>query len=290
MDIYAIVTEKIITLLEQGVVPWRRPWVTTGLPRNLISKKAYRGVNLFLLSASKFTSPFWLTLRQANQLGGHVRRTEERTLAVFWKVEESDTDSDCQGSDTTATQRRRFVLRYYRVFNLEQCELPHRILEKLPKAETREHEPIAACAEIVGCMPKPPEIVHGGMKAFYSPQIDRVTLPPPELFISSAEYYGSAFHELLHSTGHRSRLARKSVLEGAPFGSATYSFEELVSEMGAALLCAAAGISPGTVDNQAAYIAGWLKRLRDDRRLVIRAAAHAQQGADYVLGKIPTIV
>jgi len=227
MDLYAIVTEKIIKLLEQGVVPWRRPWGTIGLPRNLVSNKPYRGVNLFLLSASKYTSPFWLTIRQANQLGGFVRKGEESTLAVFWKIEEPN-QSEGQDEVPNGKQRRRFVLRYYRLFNLQQCELPQRILDKLPKIQKYEHEPIAACAEIIGCMPNSPEIVHDGAKAFYSPSTDCVILPPPELFTSVEEYYASAFHELLHSSGHRSRLARKSLLEGASFGSATYSFEELV--------------------------------------------------------------
>lgn len=248
MDLYEIVTEKIIKLLEQGVVPWKRPWGTIGLPRNLVSKKPYRGVNLFLLSASKYTSPFWLTLRQANQLGGFVRKGEESTLAVFWKVEEPNQSAD-QDEVTDVKQRRRFVLRYYRLFNLEQCELPQRMIDRLPKIETRQHKPIEACAEIIGCMPNPPEIVHGGSKAFYSLITDRVTLPPVELFTSIEEYYCSAYHELVHSSGHRSRLARKSILEGASFGSATYGFEELVSEMGAAFLCAEAGISSTTIDN-----------------------------------------
>ena len=117
MDIYAIVTDKIINILEQGVVPWRRPWTSTGLPRNLVSKKPYRGVNFFLLSASKYVSPFWLTIRQANELGGHVRKGEESTIVVFWKVDDakqSTEDLDNEGTD--GKTRRRFLLRYYRVF------------------------------------------------------------------------------------------------------------------------------------------------------------------------------
>ena len=88
MDVYAIVNEKIISLLETGVVPWRKPWTSAGLPRNLVSKKPYRGINVFLLSASKYISPFWLTLRQANELGGHVRKSEESTIVVYWKVDD----------------------------------------------------------------------------------------------------------------------------------------------------------------------------------------------------------
>jgi antirestriction protein ArdC len=117
MDVYGIITEKIIDLLEQGMVPWRRPWISTGLPRNLVSKKPYRGVNFFLLSASKYVSPFWLTIRQANELGGHVRKGEESTVVVFWKVDVSKQSTEDLGSEETdGKTRRRFLLRYYRVF------------------------------------------------------------------------------------------------------------------------------------------------------------------------------
>jgi antirestriction protein ArdC len=211
------------------------------------------GINYFLLSASKYVSPFWLTIRQANHLGGHVRKGEEGTVVVFWKVDEAR-----QGAEERATEeneeknRRRFLLRYFRVFNLDQCELPKAIFDKLPKMVTHEHSPISACAEIIGCMPNAPEIQHAGSKAFYSALTDRVTLPPPNLFTSPEEYYATGFHELIHSTGHEKRLARASILEAAPFGSPTYSVEELVAEMGAAYLCAESGISPAVIENQAA--------------------------------------
>ena len=156
MDIYAIVTEKIINLLEQGVVPWRRPWTSAGLPRNLVSKKPYRGINHFLLSASKYVSPFWLTMRQANELGGHVRKGEESTVVVFWKVDDAkQSTEDLDNEETDAKTRRRFLLRYYRVFNLEQCELPQAVLDKLPKVETHEHDPIEAAERIIAEMPQP---------------------------------------------------------------------------------------------------------------------------------------
>ncbi len=209
MDIYAIVTEKIINLLEQGVVPWRRPWTATGLPRNLVSKKPYRGINHFLLSASRYVSPFWLTMRQANELGGHVRKGEESTIVVFWKVE--DAPQSTQDLDTAEPDEkaRRFLLRYYRVWNLEQFELPQAVLDKLPKIETHEHDPIQAAERIIATMPEPPEIQHAGSKAFYSPITDRITLPPRELFASAEEYYATALHETVHSTGSQKRLARR---------------------------------------------------------------------------------
>ena len=188
MDIYEIVTEKIINLLEQEIVPWRRPWTATGLPRNLVSKKPYRGVNSFLLSATKYVSPFWLSLKQANQLGGPVRKGEHGTIIVFWKVDDVRADDDRdqdETSETSAKDRRRFLLRYYRVWNVEQCQLPQAVLDKLPKIETHEHDPIEAAEKIIAGMPNPPEIQYAGSKAFYSPITDRITLPPRELFTSA---------------------------------------------------------------------------------------------------------
>jgi antirestriction protein ArdC len=188
MDVYAIVTEKIINLLEQGVVPWRRPWTGSGLPRNVISKKPYRGINHFLLSASKYVQPYWLTMRQANELGGHVRKGEESTIIVFWKVEDRGAETQ-EANDTEAHEesRRRFVLRYYRVWNVEQCELPEKALDKVPKIETHEHDPIEAVDRIVAGMPNAPTIEHAGSKAFYSSTTDRVIMPPRNLFISAEE-------------------------------------------------------------------------------------------------------
>jgi len=282
MNVYEIVTEKIVKLLEQGIVPWRKPWTSTGLPRNLVSKKPYRGINYFLLSASKYVSPLWLTYRQANELGGHIRKGEESTAVVFWKIEDAK-----RGTNDLDTEknRRRFLLRYYRLFNLEQCELPQAVLEKLPKIETHEHDPIEAAEKIIAGMPNPPEIQHAGSKAFYSSITDRITLPPRELFISAEEEMATEFHEISHATGSPKRLNRESIAEAAPFGSEIYAAEELVAEMSAAYLCAEARISPAVIDNQAAYVAGWLKKLRDDRRLVVHAAAQAQKAADYILGR-----
>jgi antirestriction protein ArdC len=290
MDVYAIVTEKIINQLESGVVPWRRPWTSTGLPRNLISRKPYRGINYFLLSASKYVSPFWLTMRQANALGGSIRKGEESTIVTFWKID------DAKHNDTEETEeldpqpkdeknRRRFVLRFYRVWNLEQCELPQAVLDKLPKIETHQHDPIEAVERIIAGMPNPPEIVRAGSRAYYSAMTDRVTLPLRELFESAAEDAATTLHELAHSTGHERRLAREGITEVAPFGSAVYSREELVAELAAAFLCAEAGISNAVIRNQAAYVAGWLARLREDRRLIVQAAAQAQKAADYILNR-----
>lgn len=288
MNTYEIVTERIVQLLERGVIPWRRPWSAGGAPRNLVSKKVYRGVNFFLLSATKYVSPYWLTLRQANELGGTVRKGEHGQIVIFWKVDRDaapESDADAENIDECEKSRRRFVLRFYRVFNAEQCELPQAVLDKLPKIETYQHDPIEAAERIIANMPNPPALEYGGTKAFYSPAADRITLPPRELFISAEEHFGSWAHEASHSTGHPKRLNRDSIAEAAPFGSATYGREELVAELSAAYLCAEAGISPAVIENEAAYLQGWLSKLKSEKRLIVIAAAQAQRAADYILGR-----
>jgi antirestriction protein ArdC len=286
MNSYEVVNQKIITLLESGVIPWRRPWVSTGLPRNLVSRKPYRGLNVFLLSASKYVSPFWLTLRQANGLGGQVRKGEASSIVTFWKVEDvTQASQKLEADEPEGKTRGRFLLRLYRVFNVEQCELPQAALDNLPKIETHQHDPIEAVEKIIAGMPNPPEIVRGGSKAFYSPATDRITLPPRELFISAHEESATTLHELVHSAGAEKRLSREGLSEAAPFGSPVYSKEELCAELGAAYLCAEAGISNAVIHNQAAYLAGWIARLKGDSRLILTAASAAQKAADYILNR-----
>ena len=227
-------------------------------------------------------------MKQANQLGGAVRKDEHSQIAVFWKVDQNpaaDGETGSEERDADEKSRRRFVLKYYRIFNLEQCELPSAVLDKLPKIETRQNDPIEAAERIIAGMPNPPEIEYAGDKAYYSPITDRITLPPRELFASPEALYATAFHELAHSAGSPRRLNRDSIVEAAPFGSPTYSFEELVAECSAAYLCAEAGISPAVLQNQAAYIQGWLAKLRNDRRMVVIAAAQAQRAVDYILNR-----
>ncbi len=150
MEVYQIVTDKIVAMLEARVVPWRRPWTSAGLPRNLVTKKPYRGINHFLLSASNSVSPFWLTLKQANELGGSVLKGEQSTIIVFWKVDRKEGDKDDTGDEET---QRRFLLGYYRVLKVEQCDLPQARLDRLPKIETHDHNSTHAAELIVANMP-----------------------------------------------------------------------------------------------------------------------------------------
>jgi len=286
--IYDLITDRIIALLEKGVIPWRKPWdAASGAPRNLVSKKEYRGINAMLLCSLGFSSPWFLTFNQAKALGGPVKKAAHGFPVVFWKFLEASTAPDDE-DEPTGGRDRVPLLRYYTVFNLDQTEgIPADRIPAPPGAEeTRRFDPIEACERIMEQMPKRPEIrytIEG--QAYYQPSTDTVTMPFRETFVSPAEFYNTIFHELTHASGAPHRLARNSLTGWAPFGSAQYSREELVAEMGAGFLCAAAGIDGATLENSAAYIQGWLRVLKDDRRAVIVAAGQAQKAADFILDR-----
>jgi len=271
-DIYQVITDRIIELLEAGAVPWRRPWKDGEPPQNLLTRKPYRGVNAFLLNASILPSPFWLSMRQVNAAGGTVRKGEKAHPVVFWKLRDIEKAED-------EKQKRVPFLRYYNVFNVSQCDnLPPTLVPK----PARDFEPLERCESVVANMPRRPEILPHAQCASYSPVDDKVYMPDRMLFDSSEGYYTTLFHELTHATGHKSRLARKEVIEAHRFGSEPYSREELVAEMGAAFLSGYCGIEQKTVSMSAGYIQSWLNRLRDDRKLVIFAAAQAQRACDFI--------
>ena len=284
--VYDIITSRIMEKLEQGAVPWQQPWNSTaGMPRNLLSQKAYRGINVWVLASAGYSSPYWLTYRQAQEIGEHVRRGEHGYPVVFWKFVEREEETQ----DGEERKDKRIPLaRLYTVFNVRQCELPERLqlflkIDNAIGADT--HRRIEACERIIASMPNRPAIRHGEARAYYRPAVDTVNMPERRLFPKAEHYYSVLYHELTHSTGHVSRLARETLRDIVAFGDTNYSKEELTAEMGAAYLCGVAGIANETVDNSAAYIAGWLSTLRNDPRLVIVAAAQAQKAADYILGQ-----
>ena len=273
--IYDQITERIIALLEKGTVPWRKPWkAQTGLPRNLVTKKLYRGINVLLLHAMHYESPYWLTFRQALELGGHVRKGEKACPVVFWKQLERE-------DKQTGEKEKIPMMRFYYVFNVAQCDGLKTL--SAPAGET----PLTAPSkpeEIIAAIPHRPEIKHGMAKAFYSPSADVVAMPNRASFEKDAGYFATLFHELVHATGHSSRLNRPTLTESAGFGSNPYCKEELIAEMGAAFLCGQAGISESILDNSAAYVQNWLAQLKDDKKLIVQAAAQAQKAADFILG------
>ena len=273
-SVYEIITSRIVEELEKGQVPWRKPWRTLP-PANLVSKKPYRGINVFLLALQGYGSQYWLTFNQARQLGGNVRKGEHGTKIVFWKFDTFETET----ADGETEERKSAFLRYYTVFNLEQTEGLKALLA-LPPAS-----PIESAEEIVKGMPNPPAFEQD-FRAAYIPSRDTVTMPSRTAFESQAEFYSTIFHELTHSTGHAKRLGREGFDSPQKFGSDSYSREELIAEMGSAMLCGIAGIEQATIGNSAAYLQAWINRLKVDSRLVISAASAAQKAADYIRGAV----
>ena len=272
-SVYEIITGQILAELEKGVVPWRKPWRTLP-PANLVSKNPYRGINTFLLALAGYGSQYWVTYRQAQALGGNIRRGEHGTKIVFWKFDKYETET----VDGETENRTSAFLRYYTVFNLELTEGLKALLVFPPAT------PIESAEAIVSGMPDPPAYQQGFL-ACYSPSNDTVTMPSPTAFHLRAEYYSTLFHELMHSTGHAKRLAREGLDRPQQFGSDSYSREELVAEMGSAMLCGVAGIEQTTLANSAAYLNSWIARLKSDSRLLISAASAAQKAADYIRGE-----
>lgn len=265
MNAYEVVTKTILEKLDKGVIPWRRPWYAPAA-RNWKTGKLYNGINSVLLQGGEY-----VTYRQAQEAGGNVKRGEHGTPVVYfnWTVKEDE---------ETGKEERKAFLKYYTVFEIAQCE---GLESKMEGFEPMKFDPIEAAEKIVSGYEDKPEIRHGAPQAFYSPSCDYVNMPEKERFESAEEYYSTLFHELVHSTGHESRLNRKM---GAKFGSAPYSREELIAEIGSAMLCGVSHIENATLDNSVAYIQGWSKALSSDSRMIVLAAQQAQKAADYIQG------
>ena len=281
--VYEIVTERIIKELEQGNVPWRKPWSAAWAPKNAVSRRDYHGINYALLSCEvgRQECPYFATKRQIYEvLGGRIRddQWKEGEIVTFWKVMQGG-KKDEETGETVPTGKRFPLLRYYRVWNLAQTEgIPWTVDESPPV------DPIAECDRIVDGFEGRPGISHdGGNRAYYSEMLDEVHMPPRDAFFGSPAYYATLFHELGHSTGHRSRLDRE--MSGGKY-SKPYAREELCAEMTAALLLGSAGfLEDPLVENTGAYLRSWIAALTDDPRCVTVAAGRAQKAADWILGK-----
>ena len=268
-----IITDRIIQALENGTVPWQKPWMgVDNQPRNGVNKKPYRGINIWMCLAGGFTNPNYLTLKQILSLSLRVKydQFKKSTPIMFWTFFEVD-DKD------TGEKKRIPMARFYSVYNVEQLEeIPDKFVVKADRVNNNEID--ALCEQVVENFnngPKIEEVVCD--KACYHPLSDTVTINPIDRFNSSNHFYATMFHELGHSTGHNSRLSRDK---------ATYAFEELVAEITATMLCSECKIDTADLfDNSAAYIASWLKVLKDDRRLIIKASNMAQKSADCILGR-----
>lgn len=278
-DIYEFINEQVVKQLEKGVLPWRKPWKVAivegqqySIPHNYATKRPYTGVNAFLLALTPYRTPMFLTFNQVKELGGMVKTGAASLPIVFWKP--------IKVKGEKGKEEDKLVLRYYRVFNIEDTTLPIDI-----KDPEQQPEPIVidSCQRIVDQMPNRPRVVNNDpARCYYTPFLDVVNMAPTQNFKKAEDYYSVLFHELVHATGHSSRLNRAEITEMASFGSQTYSKEELTAELGAAYLCGVTGISAITIDNSTAYINGWLNKLRGDKRFFFEAAQKAQKAANYI--------
>jgi len=274
-DTYTLITDRIIAELESGTIPWHKPWTCAQPAISHTTGKAYSLLNQLLLGGR---SGEYLTFNQAKKEGGRVKKGEKANMVVFWKwlkVEDED----------TGEEKEVPFLRYFSVFHVDQCEgiSPRfRASEALPvdpaEANDAAEDIIADYLHRSGVH----LISRESSEAFYQPATDTVVLPMRKQFADTAEYYSTAFHELTHSTGHRSRLNR--LTETARFGSATYSREELCAELGASFILNRLGLETnGSFCNNAAYIDHWLTVLQEDKRLLVTAAGQADKAVRLIL-------
>jgi len=277
--VYESITERIIASLENGIIPWRKDWRTTGkstgLPYNLVSNLPYRGINVFSLLCSGYTSNGWCTYKQAQTLGFQVRKGEKSSPVIFWKFPDKQTKKDKPDAAPWA--------RAYHVFNIEQLD---GVPAELP-FDGVVFDPIAECETVVSAFMASgshPTLAHGGDRAYFQPSRDHVQMPHKEAFNSPGGYYSTLFHEFAHSTGIKSRCDRSELQALSGFGDENYSREELVAEFTASFLCADTGCSNDElISNSTAYIQGWLRKLKNDKQLAMQAAQRAQRAADFIL-------
>ena len=272
MDIFAEITNRMIAEMEQGIIPWRKPWMASGAAISHTTGKPYSLLNQMLLGRAGE----WLTYKQVQQEGGYVRKGEKAHMVVFWKwIDKED--------EETGEVKQIPFLRYYNVFHVDQCEgISAKHMHTNPNPAQADQTAEAIIADYVRREGVKLDHVEGD-RAFYQPAADRIVLPLMAQFQQTAEYYSTAFHEMVHSTGHVKRLNRLDAT--AFFGSDAYSKEELIAEIGAAALVHHAGLeTSGSFTNSAAYCQNWLQVLKNDKRFIVSAAGKADKAVELILG------
>jgi antirestriction protein ArdC len=279
-DVQQMVTDFVIRRLEEGVIPWQMPFKGYCVPQNYVSKRPYRGINTILLASLNYENPYFLTFDQVKELGGKVKKGEKGIPVVFWKMVETEKETHSENE----VKEKKPVLKFYYVFNVAQTE---NVEYNFPKPiEFKESDTIIAGENIYLNMPQKPRLeTTNRVQAFYSPAEDYVHMPGKQYFTSNHNYYATLFHELVHSTGHKSRLNREELEGMSFFGDEKYSKEELTAEIGASFLCAEIRIDTlNVLNSSASYIQSWLRKLKDDKTLIMKASSKAQKAVDFILG------
>jgi antirestriction protein ArdC len=288
IDLYTRVTNAIIADLEQGVRPWLKPWNAEHADGRITRPlraggQPYNGINVLMLWTSamnqNFSAPIWMTFKQAKELKGNVRKDSKGTLVVYAdRITKTETDENGEENG-----RDIYFMKGYTVFNVEQIEglPPHFYATVAPQIDpVKRIEAADRFFANTGA-----DIRHGGNQAYYAPEVDYVQMPPFESFRDAESYSSTLAHEMTHWTKHPTRLNRD--FGRKKFGDEGYSREELVAEIGAAFLCCDLGITPEPRDDHAAYIFHWLSVLKEDKRAIFQAAAHAQRAVDFLHGLQP---
>ncbi len=288
-DLYQEVTSQIIALLEQGVAPWRCSWSRYGMARNYATGHIYSGINALLMNLTPHPIPYFMSFRQIKAKGGQIRKGAKAARVYFFKTYHKDenghslTAQEVEALNGMGEETHRIsFLKSFCVFNIEDIE---GIEIEITEVALQDHEKIERCEQFIAQIPQPPQwVFEDANAAYYHPITDKLNMPDIRQFETPQEYYSTLFHELIHATGHASRLNREGITKHNPFGSADYSKEEMIAELGASFLCAHTGINlPEVTKNNAAYLQGWLSVLKADHKLIFKAAAQAQKAVDYLL-------
>jgi len=273
MTVPEIFTERVQAHLAAGQIPWRQPWHGGDVPRNVLTGRQYTGLNALLLHCAGFASPYWLTYRQATDLGGTVRPGSKGQPVAYWTWHD-DPRRDRE-------PHRYAALHYRTVFNALQVDG----LTTLPTPEPSAAEVMASCQQVIDDMPRKPRLHHNASRAVYDSGADVVRLPRPTAFATPAEYYATLYHEFAHATGHASRLGRPGLESAHYYGDAIYTAEELIAEMAEALICGHCGLTVEASLSQRDDAAGWSGLLAADPRLIVTAATHATKAVEFILGE-----
>lgn len=269
-DVYSLVNERIIGLLEEGIIPWRLPWTNAGLPRNLITQRPFRGINVHLLNAGQFERNYFLTFEQLKSVGGSVLKDEKGTLVVYTKKFEAE-----EGKSQAKSQ-----LRYYYVFNISQCkDIPDNLLA----FDGDNPKPLKDASSIVADMLDAPPIQHKKAQPFYDLAEDLINMPRMNKVKDVTKYYSLLFPELIHATGHSGRLNRKEIAENVNYRMEIYSVEKLAAEIGACYLKSFCGHAIEELEDEQSFITSWINILKADKRMLIKAASYAQRAVEYIL-------
>ena len=294
-NVYQMVTDRIVAQLEQGLIPWHKPWTGVGLEDggavNYVSRKPYSMLNQMLLGREGE----YLTFKQIKERGGSIKKGAKAGVVVFFTTTTYTKREEVQEDGSTETvnvvkEHLMPVLKYYNVFHIDDCEgIESKI--KVEEDAGPKISPIESAEKVLnGYVEREKELQFRNNiptdRAYYSPTLDLISVPMLTQYEIAEEYYSTTFHEAVHSTMPESRCNRKSEQKLAAFGSEDYSREELVAEIGSAMLCNNVGIDcEKAFKNSVAYIQGWLKKLKDDNRMIVWAASRAEKAARYILGE-----